>query len=261
MNSENEVITFPGGRRLFANLHGGVSGGRYNSLNVGLHVGDDDNLVMENRRRLKIRLGAARLLSERQTHGTNIFSLTEPLAGDQELDDCDALISDQPGVALMIQHADCQAVLLHDPERRVIAAVHNGWRGSVAGIVVRVVAWLIANWHCQVENLRAWVSPSLGPCCGEFIGYREHLPQEFQRFMPRENHVDFWGITQWQLAGAGLHLEHIHLPNICTHCSDDYFSHRRAAATGLAATGRNASLIMLTSELWLASHKQSRFFT
>jgi len=249
MNIENEPFTFPGGRGLFANRHGGASSGRYDSLNVGLYVGDDANLVMTNRSRLKTRLGAARLLSARQTHGINIFSLMESLDHDQEADDCDALITAQPGVALMIQHADCQGVLLHDPGRRVIAAVHNGWRGSASGILERVVARLAADWHCQPENLRALVSPSLGPCCGEFVHYRELLPQEFQRFMPRENHVDFWRLTEWQLTGAGLRPKHSHLPSVCTRCDGDYFSHRRAAATGLAATGRNASLIMLDVEL------------
>ena len=245
MNAENEIITFAGGRCLFASRHGGVSGGLYDSLNVGLHVGDEEKAVMANRRLLKKRLGAARLLSARQTHGTNIFSLTEPLAHDREVADCDALICDQPGVALMIQHADCQAVLLYDPKRHVIAAVHNGWRGSVAGILAKVVARLASDWHCQPAELRAVVSPSLGPCCGEFIGYRQHLPPEFQRFMPRGNYVDFWRLTHWQLTGAGLRGEHIRLPTVCTRCDGDYFSHRRATAAGLATTGRNASLIML----------------
>jgi len=245
MNSQNGIIIFPGGRCLFADRHGGISVGPYDSLNVGLHVGDKEEAVMANRRRLKDWLGAMRLLSARQTHGANIFSLTGPLAHDCEIADCDALITDQPGVALMIQHADCQAVLLHDPKRRVIAAVHNGWRGSVAGILAKVVARLADDWHCQAEDLRATVSPSLGPCCGEFIHYREHLPPAFQRFMPGANHVDFWRVTHWQLCEAGLRGEHIRLPSVCTRCNDDYFSHRRATAAGLATTGRNASLIML----------------
>ncbi|HBT96677.1 MAG TPA: peptidoglycan editing factor PgeF [Desulfobulbaceae bacterium] len=245
MNSKNTIITFPGGRCLFAGRDGGVSDGLYDSLNAGLHVGDQEAAVMENRRRLKGWLGAVRLLSARQTHGANIFSLTGPLPHDQEVADCDALITDQPGVALMIQHADCQAVLLYDARRRVIAAVHNGWRGSVAGILAQVITRLADDWHCQPEDLRAAVSPSLGPCCGEFIGYRQYLPPEFQRFMPRENHVDFWRVTRWQLTEAGLRGEHIRLPSICTRCGSDYFSYRRSTAAGLAATGRNASLIML----------------
>jgi len=130
MNAENGLIIFPSGCCLFASRYGGVSGGRYDSLNVGLHVGDDSNLVMENRRRLKTRMGAKRLLSARQTHGSAIFSLTERLTDDREIDNCDALVTGRSGVALMIQHADCQAVLFHDLERRVIAAAHNGWRAA-----------------------------------------------------------------------------------------------------------------------------------
>jgi YfiH family protein len=245
MNAENNIINFPGGRCLFANRHGGVSGGLYDSLNVGLYVGDDQELVRENRRRLQGRLGAQHLLSARQTHGVRIFSLTEAMARDREIADCDALITDQPGVALMIQHADCQAVLLYAPKRRVIAAVHNGWRGSVGGILGATVARLAEDWRCPPADLHAHIGPSLGPCCGEFLGYKEQLPPEFQAFMPRANHFDFWRISRWQLTTAGLSSANIHLPTSCSRCDDNYFSHRRATAAGLAATGRNAALIML----------------
>jgi len=248
VTGQNDIITFPGGRCLFANRHGGASGGLYESLNASLHVGDAEESVRENHRRLQDRLGAGHILSARQTHGANIFNLSERLAGDREIADCDALITAQPGVALMIQHADCQPVLLYDPERRVIAAVHNGWRGSVAGILAVTVARMASDWHCQPADLHALIGPSLGPCCGEFIGYQEKLPQEFQRFMPAANHFDFWRISRWQLMTAGLQAENIRLPAICTRCDGNYFSHRRATAAGLAATGRNASLIMLDAD-------------
>jgi YfiH family protein len=248
VTGQNGIITFPGGRCLFAGRHGGASGGLYDSLNASLHVGDAIELVRENRRRLRERLGAARLLSARQVHGANIFSLTETLASDREIADCDALITNQPGVALMIQHADCQPVLLYDGKRRVIAAVHNGWRGSVAGILAVTVARMASDWHCQPADLHALIGPSLGPCCGEFIGYQEKLPREFQRFMPAANHFDFWRISRWQLMAAGLPAENISLLATCSRCDDNYFSHRRATATGLLATGRNAALIMLDED-------------
>ncbi|MDR3089884.1 MAG: peptidoglycan editing factor PgeF [Desulfobulbaceae bacterium] len=252
MNPPYPIIDFPGGHCLFAGRLGGVSGGPYASLNVGFHVGDHDDLVLENRRLLKNLLGATYLVSARQTHSVNIFTLTAPPVcsdrprADREIADCDALITDQPGVALMIQHADCQPVLVYEPNRRVVAAIHNGWRGSVANILAATVAHLRAEFHCRPQDLRALIGPSLGPCCGEFVGYREHLPPTFQRFMPRADHFNFWRISEWQLLEAGLAAEHIQLPTVCTRCQRDFFSHRRAMATGLAATGRNASLIMLT---------------
>ena len=85
-------------------------------------------------------LALPHLLTAKQVHGSEIYCLTEPLIEDREVEGFDALITDLSGVGLMIQQADCQAVLLFDPVREVIAAVHCGWRGSVQAILLRVIA-------------------------------------------------------------------------------------------------------------------------
>jgi YfiH family protein len=244
---EGELAARNGNRCSFMlfNRHGGVSRGQYASLNIGEHVGDLEAAVQQNRERVKTILALPRLLSAKQVHGTEIYCLTEPLSVDREVEGFDALVTDLPGVGLMIQQADCQAVLLFDPVREVVAAVHCGWRGSVQGILGQVISVMVENYGTAAEDLQAVISPSLGPCCAEFVNYHQELPADFQRFMVRDNYFDFWQITKYQLMGAGMSDERIRAAEICTCCSDDYFSYRRATRLSDGLTGRNCSVIAL----------------
>lgn len=225
--------------------HGGVSRGLYASLNVADRLGDQEEAVRENRVRVREELAVPHLLSAKQVHGIDIYCLTEPLKEDREVDGFDALVTGLPGVGLMIQQADCQAVLLIDPVREVIAAVHCGWRGSVQGILGRVISVMVENYGTAPTDLQAVISPSLGPCCAEFVNFRQELPVEFHRFMVRDNYFDFWQITRHQLMSAGMSAESITKAAVCTCCSDDYFSYRRASRLSDGLTGRNCSVIAL----------------
>jgi len=227
------------------NRRGGLSSGPYASLNVGDRLGDLKEAVQENRSLVKRTMVVSRLLSARQIHGTGIYCLTDYPSGDREVEDSDALITDLADVGLMIQQADCQAVLLFDPVRQVIAAVHCGWRGSVQGILGRVVAVMTENYGTVPAELQAVISPSLGPCCAEFINYRQELPEEFRRFMVRPDYFDFWAISRYQLEQAGMSRQRVRVAGVCTCCSDDYFSYRRATRKGNGLTGRNCSVIAL----------------
>jgi len=225
--------------------HGGVSVGVYASLNVGENVGDLPQAVQENRERVRATLAVDHILSAKQVHDTGIYCLTEPLTNNREVEGCDALITDRPDVGLMIQQADCQAVLLFDPVHQVIAAVHCGWRGSVQGILPQVLQVMAENYATAPADVQAVISPSLGPCCAEFINYRRELPGDFEQFMVRENYFDFWQISRYQLIRAGMSDHRIESANMCTCCSDDYFSYRRASRLYNGLTGRNCSVIAL----------------
>jgi polyphenol oxidase len=227
--------------------HGGVGEGLYASLNVGSQVGDRAETVAENRVRVRVAMEVPALLTARQVHGAEIYCLTEPLSADREIDGVDALITALPGVGLTVQQADCQAVLLFDPQQAVIAAIHCGWRGSIAGIVERVVEIMTASYGTDPRRLQAVISPSLGPCCAEFINYHKELPEEYLPFRVNANHFDFWRITAMQLQRAGLLPQGIRVSGRCTCCSDAYFSYRRASKNGGGATGRNCSVIALRS--------------
>lgn len=226
---------------------GGVSGGPYASLNVGAYVGDQSEAVATNRKIVREAMQIPALLSARQVHGQRVYCHTEALGEDLEVDGFDALVTNIAGVGLTIQQADCQAVLLFDPRREVIAAIHCGWRGSVLRIVPQVLEVMARNYGTQAADLQAFISPSLGPCCAEFINFRSELPADFQEFMVRDNYFDFWKITRAQLTAAGVAERHIQTAGHCTCCSDDYFSYRRATRQGIEQTGRNCSVIALAN--------------
>jgi len=188
----------------FFDRHGGNGIAPYDSMNVSYGVGDAEETVSANRRRVEEISGFPVFLSAKQVHGNEIYCLTKPLTASLEIEGVDALITDQDGVGLMIQQADCQAVLLFDSSKKIIAAIHCGWRGSVANIVARVIRRMKDGFGVAPVQLQALISPSLGPCCAEFINYQNELPAEFAPFMARPDHFDFWQLSKSQLIAAGV---------------------------------------------------------
>ena len=216
--------------------HGGASEAPYHARNVGLHVGDDQALVLRNRALIKEELGLARLVSAQQVHGDSILNVDWLPDADEEHGGHDALMTNIPGLGLMIQQADCQAVMLYDPEHRAVANIHSGWRGSVANIIAKPVAAMTTAYGTRPARLFAAISPSLGPCCGEFIRYRTELPLPFHAYQVRPNHFDFWAISRDQLRDSGVQIEQIEIAGRCTVCDGDYFSYRRDKVTGRFAS-------------------------
>ena len=225
--------------------YGGVSGEPFSTLNGSYGVGDDSAAVAANRARIKEAMNLRYLVSARQVHGDAIHCRDSHPPADLEVDCGDALVTDLPGVGIMVQHADCQAVLLFDPHRRVIGAVHSGWRGSVLDILGKTVRLIVSRYRSRAQDLLAVISPSLGPCCSEFVNHRRELPAHFQSFRTGDNHFDFWRISQEQLITAGLRPASIAIAGVCTSCSRDYFSYRRACRESNGVTGRNCSVVVL----------------
>jgi YfiH family protein len=211
---------------------GGVSPTPWKSLNVGFGVEDDAKNVLENRRRIKQALGITQLVSCKQVHGTKVRRVERFPDADIELESCDGLITDVPGVALMIQQADCQAVLLHDPVKEAVGIAHSGWRGSVGNIIGATIEAMVAAYHTRPEDLRAGIGPSLGPCCAEFVNYRTELPASLYSYQVRPNFFDFWTISRDQLVAAGVRRKNIEIACRCTVCCPELFSYRREGRTG-----------------------------
>ena len=110
----------------------------------------------------------ARLISVKQVHGTDVLILDRPVREGQSFDGAwDALMTNQPGIMVAVRTADCVPVLLHDPVRRIVAAVHAGWRGAVAGIVPNTIAAMNARFGGEAAALRMAIGPSVGACCYE----------------------------------------------------------------------------------------------
>ena len=222
--------------------HGGVSSPPYDALNVGYGEGDPPENVQANLEIIKAIMGARHLLLMKQVHGNDVHlfrkgrSPTPPstVTGD-------AMISDIPGAAVLVKSADCQAIILFDPFKKVISNVHCGWRGNASNIIAGTVARMNSDFQCHPSHILAGIGPSLGPCCAEFVTYREIFPETFVPFMVRKNFFDLWQISRWQLMEAGLQKENIEVAGMCTRCRTDLFYSYRAEGI----TGRFATVAML----------------
>ncbi|MCB2183480.1 MAG: peptidoglycan editing factor PgeF [Desulfobulbaceae bacterium] len=214
------------------NRHGGTSTPPFTSLNVSFGVGDDPENVLSNRKRIKQYLGAQILVSGQQVHKTSVLVVDSKPDQDQEIPGYDSFVSNVPGVGLMVQQADCQAVMLFAPKTKVVANIHCGWRGSVANIISKTMHTMEKTFFCKSTDLLAVISPSLGPCCGEFINFRDELPSHFYPYQVQPNFFDFWSISKAQLLDAGMRSGNIFTTPICTVCNTDWFSYRRDEITG-----------------------------
>ena len=181
--------------------------------------------------------GASVILSVKQVHGTDALVLDSPVEQGQVFDGgWDALVTDQPGVMVTVRTADCVPVLLHDPVRRVVAAIHAGWRGAVAGIVPKTVALLVSRFGATVKDMRMAIGPSAGPCCYEvdepvLTRLRDVFPEwhsVVSPVNPQKARLDLRAFVRRQALADGLDAERIATVNACTICQPDlFFSYRR----------------------------------
>lgn len=211
---------------------GGVSKPPFATLNLGHTVGDDLEAVRINHQRALRALGLRRadVATCYQVHGarTAVVRLDDRGKVQQETD---ALVSNTPGVVLMLRFADCVPVLFFDRHRRVIALAHAGWRGVAVGTVPATVHALVEEFGSDPADLWAGIGPSIGPCCYEVglevveqvkdaVNSREPLRWENGRA-----YLDLWAAVGSQLKDVGL--TQVELAGLCTACrTDEWFSHR-----------------------------------
>jgi hypothetical protein len=228
--TDHKVFTRQGGRSLPP----------YDSFNTSLAVDDRPENVTYHLEQIRSLLGAESLAFMNQTHGDRVAAVGRDTAGDP-VPDADAIITGDPGVAIMVKQADCQGVMLLDPVKWVVANVHCGWRGNVQNILGKTVGEMVQSFGCRAEDVRAAISPSLGPCCAQYRTYDEIFPESFLQFRVGDDHFDLRAVSCWQLVEAGVLPENIEVADVCTSCRTDlFYSYRREGETG-----RFASVVMV----------------
>lgn len=204
-----------------------------------------------NRRRLANSVGfdINLLTTAEQTHSLNVAVVRQNDAGrgaitiENRIPETDALITNQPGVCIMVLTADCQSVLIYDAENHAAAAIHAGWRGTAGGIVRLTVEAMQREFGSVPNRLVAALGPCIGTCCFE-VG--EEVAAQFAQWPDcvlrkaewARPHVNLSEVNRQLLVSAGLPPENIESAQICTKChNDEFFSFRHNQTLGRIGTG------------------------
>ncbi|MDQ6418957.1 peptidoglycan editing factor PgeF [Paenibacillus sp. LHD-117] len=247
----------------FSGREGGSSSAPWASLNIGLHVGDEERDVIANRRKLTEAIGwpfEAWTCAE-QVHGNAVYRVNAEDRGRGRLSmadtiaNYDAIMTNEPGVLLTSFYADCVPLYFYDPERQAVALAHAGWRGTVAGIASETIRAMAADYGTRAEGLLAAIGPSIGDCCyevdGTVIAEVERVISELgldaavagNCMKSRTNgkaRINLKEINRQIMIKAGILPTRIEITNWCTGCERDFFfSHRMEGGK----TGRMASWI------------------
>jgi polyphenol oxidase len=215
--------------------HGGTSEGNFSSLNLGKAVGDHPDHVKVNRDLVRDAIELPVIIYPNQVHGTDVVEITPDNV--HKLHQADALFTKMENVGLGVVHADCQAVMIYDPTKEVIGIAHAGWKGIVNDIFTPMVEAMISAHECDPKSMIACISPSIGPKHAEYKEYKKEFPEDLWSFQEKENHFNFWAMTQKKLNSLGISDENIECAGICTfEEKNDYFSFRRNKKTGRHAT-------------------------
>jgi YfiH family protein len=207
----------------------------------------------------KIGVDPESLAVPRQVHGNKVAIATSRDAGagaapgSTLLADADAIVTDDPGVTLMTTHADCLPVLMYDPSRMVIAAVHAGWRGTVSNIAGETVSLMQSELGVHPRDVHAFIGPAICAACYE-VG--EEVASAWLALDKRDDAgvltsggglltLDLVAANEHLLIRTGVPAHQIERSNICTRCHGDrWFSHRGQGP----ATGRFGAIIALDSD-------------
>jgi YfiH family protein len=221
----------------FSTRGGGTSPMPHDALNLAGFNEDTAENIHENRRRfLNLLDGRWTLTSCWQVHGTAIRVVQNFEDARNDTENCDALTTRAAGILLGVKTADCVPLLLGDARSGAVAAIHAGWRGTVAGIVSLTLARMKEEYGTRAEDLRVAIGPAANGCCYE-VGVE--VMDAFGRSFPRLGHlltptreghalIDLQKANRELLIEAGTASERIHIAPLCTMCRTDlFFSYRR----------------------------------
>lgn len=248
-----ESLTGDGLHHAIFTRRGGTSLAPWDSLNLGGTVGDDPEHVRTNRQLAFHSLGLSvhNMFDVWQVHSADVLATSRPRSLAAPHQQADAIITDQPGLALFMRFADCVPIFLYDPHHRAIGLVHAGWKGSLNQIAGRAVQAMAAEYRSDPLEIKAAIGPSIGPHHYE-VGQEvaDQVRQVFgadavgllQSADDGSDGVkfDLWNANRLVLERAGV--RQVEISEICTACHpQDWYSHRAEHGK----TGRFGAILAL----------------
>ena len=232
-------------KHLITSKNSEIKRGQINGLNYGLNVSDNTSVVNNNRAEiadtLEIKNGT--VVIPVQTHSANISVVTKDNK-DTIFDDTDALITNEPSIIIGVLSADCVPVLLVDPVKKVVAAIHAGWRGTAANIVTHTIEKMKQMFNSQPEDIVSGIGPSISAACYEVGDDVAVFFNEASKTKQTNGKtcIDLWKENEIQLIQAGVLKNNISISGMCTFSDDKlFYSARRDGIK----TGRMGSFIVI----------------
>jgi len=224
-------------------------------MSLALHTGEDNQKIVSNRWSIAKSILSLdsmdryKFIVANQTHSNHIQIIDSDTSlgwenWESAVDDCDALVTDRKNTIVTIMTADCVPILLYDPIKEVVAAIHAGWRGAESQIVLKTIESMVDRFDTDPSDIIAAVAPSIGKCCYE-VGidvaqYFMSYPDALEEIGGGKYMLDLPMVIRMQLLTIGVREESIEMSGICTACSvDEFFSYRREQG----CSGRFMSMI------------------
>jgi YfiH family protein len=238
---------------------GGASAAPYEGLNFGFRSGDDPGAVLENRAAVAQILGIEPefYTAAEQVHGSAVALVRAAdrgrgaVAWEDTLRGMDALVTNEPGLPLVILTADCVAISMYDTRGNAVAMVHAGWKGTLGRIVEKTLAVMSSEYGTRPADVVAGLSPAVGPChyqVGEEVAasFRTEFGPDAEDFFVKGDAgriaLDLWKANLAQLAAAGVPPDRAEAGRLCSACDPArFYSYRRDGER----TGRMAGIIEL----------------
>ena len=228
-------------KHCFTTRQGGVSKPPYDSLNLAFHVEDKRDDVIKNHKILAdfLDYDFKKLVFMNQIHSNKVVVVDDEFFS---IPSCDALVTNQKGIPLMIMSADCAPVLFHDEKKEVVAVAHVGRAGAFGDIVSNVINVMTVKFESSPKDIKVAIGPSIKSCCYEVsqkeIAQAKNLGYGFSVTL---KNLDINSIIAHQLEKNEIEKENIEFLNICTKCNaKEFFSYRDKKITG-----RQAGVVVL----------------
>ena len=236
------LLEYDGICHFISSRTGGFSSPPYDSLNLGFHVGDDPQKVLQNRELLSsiLDISLDSFTFCQQVHAGGVRVITEDLKGSGAIEpgtaikETDALVTNLPNICLIVLVADCVPILFFDPQKKVAGIAHAGWRGTVQLVAQNTVKIFQERFDSSPADIRVALGPAIGPCCyevgPEVAAQIEGLfgdRKSYIRNVRGNDHFSLWDINRDHLLEMGIPEENIESCEICTHCNHGvFFSYR-----------------------------------